>query len=197
MSATSMPPARRPVPLQPLSDACSMRPTTRCCVAAPIASTISPVPIGSGSRRPCSATASRASPSLTAPARRSPATYPHNVILQILAEFGIVGLLFFALFIAQGCAISASRDCSGIRSPSSSSWCSPPSSFRPWSLVTLHQELPLLLHRRPPRHAAASRGGGRGRRRRGRRRSVQRADGARTAPADRRPTMLQAVSGSR
>lgn len=29
-------------------------------------------------------------------------TYPHNAILQTLAEFGLVGLLFFGLFIAAG-----------------------------------------------------------------------------------------------
>lgn len=29
-------------------------------------------------------------------------TYPHDAILQILAEFGLVGLLFFSLFIAAG-----------------------------------------------------------------------------------------------
>lgn len=31
-----------------------------------------------------------------------PGNHPHNVILQILVEFGIIGLLFFALFVASG-----------------------------------------------------------------------------------------------
>ncbi len=34
--------------------------------------------------------------------RESPGAYPHNAILQILAEFGIVGLVLFVIFIGAG-----------------------------------------------------------------------------------------------
>ena len=34
--------------------------------------------------------------------REIPGNHPHNIILQILAEFGLVGLLLFALFIVSG-----------------------------------------------------------------------------------------------
>jgi O-antigen ligase len=34
--------------------------------------------------------------------REIPGNHPHNIILQILVEFGIIGLVFFALFMASG-----------------------------------------------------------------------------------------------